>query len=76
MRGFAPSEVPSAPMTLMDLVADANGLHEALGGGSDAVVIGHDWGAMTAWGAAMHGKAGGRRSSAWTSRRSRSSGGS
>ena len=57
MRGFAPSGVPSAPMGLVDLVADANGLHEALGGGSDAVVVGHDWGAITAWGAAMHGEA-------------------
>lgn len=56
MRGFAPSGVPDAPLGLVDLVADANGLHEALGGGSDAVVVGHDWGAITAWGAAMHGE--------------------
>lgn len=56
MRGFAPSAVPSAPVTLADLVADANGLHEALGGDSDAVILGHDWGAITTWGAAMHGE--------------------
>ncbi len=56
-RGFAPSGAPSAPMGLVDLVADANALHEALGGGSDAVIVGHDWGAITAWGAAMHGDA-------------------
>jgi pimeloyl-ACP methyl ester carboxylesterase len=55
MRGFAPSEVPSVPMTLLDLVADANALHEELGAGCDAVIIGHDWGAMTAWGAASNG---------------------
>lgn len=56
MRGFAPSGVPSEPIGLVDLVADANALHEALGGGSDAVVVGSDWGAITAWGAAMHGQ--------------------
>jgi pimeloyl-ACP methyl ester carboxylesterase len=56
MRGFAPSGVPDEPIGLVDLVADANALHEALGGGSDAVIIGHDWGAITAWGAAMHGE--------------------
>jgi pimeloyl-ACP methyl ester carboxylesterase len=33
---------------------DAIGLHEALGGGSDAVLIGHDWGAPTVYGAAVH----------------------
>ena len=34
------------------LVADAVALHEALGGDGDAVLIGHDWGAETAYGAA------------------------
>ncbi|MFE6225515.1 alpha/beta fold hydrolase [Streptomyces sp. NPDC057854] len=53
MRGFAPSQVPpDGSMRLPDLIADANGLHEALGGGSDAVLIGHDWGGFTTWGAA------------------------
>lgn len=40
-------------MTLQRLIDDANGLHEALGAGSDAVVVGHDWGAFTTWGAAL-----------------------
>ncbi len=29
-------------------------LHEALGGGNDAVLIGHDWGAFAAYGASAH----------------------
>jgi pimeloyl-ACP methyl ester carboxylesterase len=29
-------------------------LHEVLGGGGDAVLIGHDWGAEAAYGAAAH----------------------
>jgi pimeloyl-ACP methyl ester carboxylesterase len=36
------------------LVADANALHQALGGGDDAVLIGHDWGALTTYGAVAH----------------------
>ncbi len=35
------------------MVADALALHEHFGGGSDAVVIGHDWGATVACGAAV-----------------------
>ena len=34
------------------LVADAVGLHDALGGDDQAVLIGNDWGAETAYGAA------------------------
>ncbi|WP_052424082.1 alpha/beta fold hydrolase [Nonomuraea candida] len=53
MRGFAPSQIPAdGSMRLADLIADANALHDALGGGSDAVLIGHDWGGFTTWGAA------------------------
>jgi pimeloyl-ACP methyl ester carboxylesterase len=37
-----------------DLINDANGLHEALGGDGDAVIIAHDWGALVAWGAPVH----------------------
>ena len=33
---------------------DAIALHEALGGDDDAVLIGHDWGALAAYGAAGH----------------------
>jgi pimeloyl-ACP methyl ester carboxylesterase len=34
------------------LAADANALHEVLGGSDDAVIIGHDWGAPSCYGAA------------------------
>ena len=33
---------------------DANALHEAFGGGRDAVVVGHDWGALATYGAVAH----------------------
>ena len=36
------------------LVQDANALHEVLGGGDDAVLIGHDWGALATYGAVAH----------------------
>jgi pimeloyl-ACP methyl ester carboxylesterase len=50
MRGYAPTEVPSdGRYGLSALAADANALHDALGGDDDAVVIGHDWGAETAY---------------------------
>ena len=35
------------------LARDANALHEELGGDGDAVIIGHDWGAPTVYGAAI-----------------------
>ncbi|WP_084963235.1 alpha/beta fold hydrolase [Thermoactinospora rubra] len=49
MRGYAPTEVPSS-FEVGALVADVNALHEELGGDSDAVVIGHDWGAYPVYG--------------------------
>ncbi|QKW37934.1 alpha/beta hydrolase [Actinomadura sp. NAK00032] len=53
MRGYAPTSVPEdGAFQTGALAADAVALHEALGGGPDAVVIGHDWGAFTAYGAA------------------------
>ncbi|MFI9237112.1 alpha/beta fold hydrolase [Streptomyces sp. NPDC053079] len=53
MRGFAPSQVPpDGSMLMRDLIADANALHEALGGDSDAIIVGHDWGGFATWGAA------------------------
>jgi pimeloyl-ACP methyl ester carboxylesterase len=52
MRGYAPTEVPADGRYQSGvLVADANALHDALGGGGDAVIIGHDWGAFAAYGA-------------------------
>lgn len=53
MRGYAPTEVPSGRDVDLDtLAADVNALHRALGGGADAVLVGHDWGAMAAYRAA------------------------
>jgi pimeloyl-ACP methyl ester carboxylesterase len=53
MRGYAPTEIPTdSCFGVGALVADAIGLHEALGGDEQAVVIGHDWGAEAAYGAA------------------------
>ncbi|MBF8193852.1 alpha/beta hydrolase [Nonomuraea sp. K274] len=47
MRGYAPTEIPAdGAYEVAALVADVLALHEALGGGDDAVVIGHDWGAF------------------------------
>jgi pimeloyl-ACP methyl ester carboxylesterase len=52
MRGYAPSAVPSDGCYGMGaLVADATALHEVLGGDDRAVLVGHDWGAETAYGA-------------------------
>ena len=53
MRGYAPTAVPpDGAYHLGALVADAVALHEVLGGDGDAVLIGHDWGAEAAYGAA------------------------
>lgn len=53
LRGYAPTALaPDGNYQIGALVADACALHEGLGGGSDAVLVGHDWGAMTAYGAA------------------------
>ncbi len=55
MRGFAPTQIPpDGSMRIADLIADANSLHEELGGDTDAVIIGHDWGGFSTWGAAAH----------------------
>jgi pimeloyl-ACP methyl ester carboxylesterase len=52
-RGYAPTGIPAdGDYSGAALTADANALHDALGGGEDAVLIGHDWGAMTAYAAA------------------------
>ena len=50
LRGYAPTEIPGdGDYSIGRLAADANALHEALNGDSDAVLIGHDWGAMTSY---------------------------
>ncbi len=52
LRGYAPTEVPAdGAYQLGALVADAAALHAAFGADDRAVIIGHDWGAMTAYGA-------------------------
>lgn len=53
MRGYAPTAVPDDGCSPIGAwVADTAALHDALGGDADAVLIGHDWGAMTTYGAA------------------------
>ena len=53
MRGYAPTGIPAdGRYGLGALVADAVGLHEVLGGDDRAVLIGSDWGAEAAYGAA------------------------
>jgi pimeloyl-ACP methyl ester carboxylesterase len=55
LRGYAPTEVPAdGHYDTGTLALDAAALHEALGGGSDAVLIGHDWGALLTYPAAAH----------------------
>lgn len=52
-RGYAPTSVaPDGMYQTGALSADANALHEILGGDASAVIIGHDWGAPSAYGAA------------------------
>lgn len=52
-RGYAPTDVPADGRYQTGALArDANALHEVLGGDEHAVVIGHDWGAQAAYGAA------------------------
>lgn len=54
-RGYAPTSVPAdGAYQTGALIADANALHAALKAGPKAVLIGHDWGAVTAYGAASH----------------------
>ena len=55
MRGYAPTAVPAdGRYQTGALVADAVALHEALGADGRAVLVGHDWGAIAAYGAAVH----------------------
>lgn len=53
LRGYAPTAIPADGCYHSGaLVADAVALHDALGGEGDAVIIGHDWGAIATYGAA------------------------
>lgn len=52
-RGYAPTDLaPDGCYQTGALAHDANALHAALGGDSRAVLIGHDWGAISAYVAA------------------------
>lgn len=52
-RGYAPTAVPADGRYQTGMLSmDAIGFHDALGGGEPAVLIGHDWGAPAAHGAA------------------------
>ncbi len=54
MRGYFPTGIPAnGAYQTAALATDANALHEVLGGNSDAVIIGHDWGAPAVYGAAI-----------------------
>ncbi|MFL6062270.1 MAG: alpha/beta fold hydrolase [Marmoricola sp.] len=55
LRGYAPSEVPSdGSGAVAALVSDVLGIHRELGGGDDAVLVGHDWGAIVTNALAAH----------------------
>lgn len=55
MRGYAPTAVPpGGRFDVGTLARDAEALHDVLGGDGDAVLLGHDWGALAAYGAAAH----------------------
>jgi pimeloyl-ACP methyl ester carboxylesterase len=52
-RGYAPTDVPpDGPYESAALVADALALIDALGRGRPVILMGHDWGAVAAHGAA------------------------
>jgi pimeloyl-ACP methyl ester carboxylesterase len=60
MRGYAPTAVPGdGCYQTAALGLDASALHDALGGDGDAVLIGHDWGALAAYAAAHDPEPGG-----------------
>jgi pimeloyl-ACP methyl ester carboxylesterase len=55
LRGYAPTSIPADGRYQSGALAlDACRLHEALGGDGDAVIVGHDWGAMATYGAAAY----------------------
>jgi pimeloyl-ACP methyl ester carboxylesterase len=55
MRGYAPTELArDGDYGLGALSYDALELHAALGGGDDAVLVGHDWGGLAAAGVSAY----------------------
>jgi pimeloyl-ACP methyl ester carboxylesterase len=57
-RGYAPTDLaPDGSYQTGALVRDVVELHAALGGDRRALLVGHDWGAMTAYGVGVHAPA-------------------
>ncbi len=55
LRGYAPTALaPDGNYQIGAVARDANALHEVLGADDEAVLIGHDWGALATYGAAGH----------------------
>src|SRR5580692_7814549 len=55
LRAYAPTAIPADGQYQTGALArDVNALHQALGGTGDAVVVGHDWGALATYGAVAH----------------------
>jgi pimeloyl-ACP methyl ester carboxylesterase len=55
LRGYAPTEIPAdGHYQVGALARDANALHDTLGASEDAVIIGHDWGAIATYAAVAH----------------------
>jgi pimeloyl-ACP methyl ester carboxylesterase len=53
LRGYSPSSTsPDGRYPIAALINDTVRLHEHFGGGADAALVGHDWGAPIAYGAA------------------------
>lgn len=49
-RGYAPTDLaPNDDYRASEQAGDILALHEALGGGADAALVGHDWGAVATW---------------------------
>jgi pimeloyl-ACP methyl ester carboxylesterase len=53
LRGYAPTELPTAGFGIAELTDDVLALEEALRGAGRSVVVGHDWGAAAVY-AALH----------------------
>jgi pimeloyl-ACP methyl ester carboxylesterase len=54
-RGYAPTDLaPDDRYRISALADDVLALHRALGGGADAALVGHDWGAAVTWAVTQH----------------------
>ena len=53
LRGYAPTELPTAGFGIAELADDVLALEEALRGAGRSVIVGHDWGAAVVY-AALH----------------------